>query len=174
MKLDQIKECVDYFKDKIGITLVVVTGILFCGIATICCYDFTLFEQMSLNRLFLLSMLIPLPTYLWFIFMEAEELFGEENEVYLFCMEENVLAFLFTLILKMFVSQMTVHHFVVILFIMTNVVLHIARRKPILFVRRKKSYEIFLKMCKKNYPDLYEDIKKKIIQEKKRTSGELK
>ena len=31
MKLDQIKECVDYFKDKIGITLVVVTGILFCG-----------------------------------------------------------------------------------------------------------------------------------------------
>ena len=79
MKLDQIKECVDYFKDKIGITLVVVTGILFCGIATICCYDFTLFEQMSLNRLFLLSMLIPLPTYLWFIFMEAEELFGEEN-----------------------------------------------------------------------------------------------
>ena len=164
----------DYFKDKIGITLVVVTGILFCGIATICCYDFTLFEQMSLNRLFLLSMLIPLPTYLWFIFMEAEELFGEENEVYLFCMEENVLAFLFTLILKMFVPQMTVHHFVVILFIMTNVVLHIARRKPILFVRRKKSYEIFLKMCKKNYPDLYEDIKKKIIQEKKRTSGELK
>ena len=32
MKLDQIKECVDYFKDKIGITLVVVTGILFLGL----------------------------------------------------------------------------------------------------------------------------------------------
>lgn len=160
---EEIKEGVDYFKGRVGITLVIISGIIACGMGTICCYKFSLFEKMPIDRLILLSAIISLPTFLWFIFWEANDLLSTaENEVYLFCLEENTLTFLVVLCLKMFVPQLTIRTFAVLLFIVASITVPIARKLPVLFVKRKKSYEIFLKQCKRKYPELYEYIINKI------------
>ena len=94
MEIKDIKECAEYLKDKVGIIIILLSGIILCGTTSICIFNFKLFLELSIEKILLLSCIISLPTYLMFLWLVGDKAYFKMNDIYLFCMEENILTFL--------------------------------------------------------------------------------
>ena len=163
MEIKDIKECAEYLKDKVGIIIILLSGIILCGTTSICIFNFKLFLELSIEKILLLSCIISLPTYLMFLWLVGDKAYFKMNDIYLFCMEENILTFLLKTI---FVKNMDINMFIATIFAIATTINTFSSRIYLIFLPTKRTYILMLKKLRKKNPKKYQEIIDELNKEK--------
>lgn len=163
MEIKDIKECAEYLKDKVGIIIILLSGIILCGTTSICIFNFKLFLELSIEKILLLSCIISLPTYLMFLWLVGDKAYFKMNDIYLFCMEENILTFL---VKTIFVKNMDINMFIATIFAIATTINTFSSRIYLIFLPTKRTYILMLKKLRKKNPKKYQEIIDELNKEK--------
>ena len=167
MEINDIKECAEYLKDKVGIIIILLSGIILCGTTSICIFNFKLFLDLSIEKILLLSCIISLPTYLMFLWLVGDKTYFKMNDIYLFCMEENILTFLLAFLVKtIFVKNMDINMFIATIFAIATTINRFSSRIYLIFLPTKRTYILMLKKLRKKNPKKYQEIIDELNKEK--------
>lgn len=171
MEIKDIKECAEYLKDKVGIIIILLSGIILCGTTSICIFNFKLFLELSIEKILLLSCIISLPTYLMFLWLVGDKAYFKMNDIYLFCMEENILTFLLAFLVKtIFVKNMDINMdinmFIATIFAIATTINTFSSRIYLIFLPTKRTYILMLKKLRKKNPKKYQEIIDELNKEK--------
>ncbi len=102
-----------------------------------------------------------------FLWLVGDKAYFKMNDIYLFCMEENILTFLLAFLVKtIFVKNMDINMFIATIFAIATTINTFSSRIYLIFLPTKRTYILMLKKLRKKNPKKYQEIIDELNKEK--------